>query len=138
MVDPRMAHSIDTGLLRSHLPRLDISDLYDIRREFANALATRQGRSAATWQEAWNAWTGATPHRPGTIRIFARCSQCSGRGFSHRNVSHNLSRTGSPYACGTCRGVPGRRIAKQIVATFIPVPDVAASAPDSMPGEGNS
>lgn len=127
MADPRIAHLIDAGTLRRLLPNVDQSDLYDLRREFAVALSSRQGRQAATWQEAWNLWTGATEHRPGSIRLMTKCKVCRGKGFTHRNVSRNLTRTGSPYGCGECGGVPGRRVATRVTARFAPIPE---DAPD--------
>lgn len=123
MVDPRIAHMIDARLLYAHLRRVDQSDLHDIRQEFARYLTSREGRDAATWQEAWNRWTGATaPHVGGRITILTKCKSCHGRGFSSRNVARNLARTGHPMACGECRGIPGKRVRTTIVAAFIAPP----------------
>lgn len=123
MVDPRIAHNMDSRILLRLLPHVDQSLLYDVRREFALALSSRQGRQVATWQEGWNLFTGATAHRPGFIRLMTKCKSCSGRGFTHRHVSRNLSRTGNPYACGECGGVPGRRISTLLRAMYAPIPE---------------
>lgn len=122
MVDPRIAYQIDTGLLRAHLVRESPADMREIRQEFARFLTSPLGRRAETWQEAWNRWTGATPHAAGRIDISTRCRDCSGRGFTHRNAARNLARTGSPMGCANCGGVPGRLVRTTVRATFIPPP----------------
>lgn len=105
-LDPQVAHLIDARHLLSLLPHLSQTDLDTIRREFAMHISTQRGRTRyATWQDAWNAWTGATPHRPGQITYTPhRCPTCHGRGFDHRHPGRNLARTGHPMICGDCRG----------------------------------
>lgn len=122
MVDPRIAHLIDARLLYAHLVRVDQSDLHQIRQDFARHLTSRQGRETPTWQDAWNQWTGATPHTAGRITILTKCKACHGRGFTHRNAARNLARTGHPMGCGGCGGVPGKRVRTTILATFIAPP----------------
>lgn len=104
-LDPRSAHALDGRTLLGLLPHVDQSDLHEIRIEFARYLTSREGRSHATWQDAWNAWTRATPTRPGSIDYTPLCcGDCKGRRFSARNLSRNLTRTGSATMCGECRG----------------------------------
>lgn len=104
-LDPRIAHHIDGRHLLALLPRVPQVELHEVRTEFARFLSTPAGRAHATWQEAWNAFTGATPTRPGVITYTPnRCRECAGRRYSHRNVSRNLARTGNPSVCGECRG----------------------------------
>ena len=53
------------------------------------------------WQDAWNALTGATPQRPGTLRLGpGKCSECHGRRWSHNSVARG-NRNG---ICLTCHG----------------------------------
>lgn len=106
-MDPQIAYRINARDLLSLLPYFDQSDLNDLRREFSQYLwsQNRRNNATATWQEAWNAWSGAQPHRAGSVRFTpARCKECKGRRFSHHNVMHNLNRTGSPHLCGACSG----------------------------------
>lgn len=124
MVDPRIAHIIDARLLYAHLIRADQSDLHQIRQDFARYLTSRQGREAATWQDAWNQWTGATaPRMGGSITILTKCKRCHGRGFTQRNAAHNLSRTGHPMGCGGCGGIPGKQVRTTIRATYVAPPE---------------
>lgn len=106
MLDPSIAHVIDARQILGATHGLDQSNLREVRHEFARYLSVPQVRSQhATWQAAWNAWTSATPARAGTIRFHtSRCPACHGKGYSHRNVSRNLARTGSPIACYECGG----------------------------------
>lgn len=105
MIDPRVAYHLGASALRSLVPRADVSEQYEIRRQFAQYLGTAAGRRCGTWQEAWNALTGAREHLPGEIVIVRRrCSGCRGRRLNPRTVSRNLARTGSPHVCGQCRG----------------------------------
>lgn len=114
-LDPRIAHLMDARILLGLLPHVDQSHLWEIRREFARALTASNVRQSETWQEAWNMWTSATPERPGQVRYTpARCTECHGRGFSHRNISRNLARTGHPGVCGGCRGT--RKGTSQVIA----------------------
>lgn len=128
MVDPRIAHLIDARLLYAHLVRADQSDLHQIRQDFARYLTSNLGRRAETWQDAWNAWTGATPHMAGRITILTRCKSCSGRGFTHKHAARNMARTGHPMGCGECGGIPGKRVRTTIRATHIAPPEQAEQA----------
>lgn len=102
----RVIHYLDARHLLTLLPYLDQSDLHEIRNEFARFVDGAARRSPFTsWQEAWNAWTGAHPDRPGQIEYTpARCHTCGGKGWNTRTVSRNLARTGHPAICGDCRG----------------------------------
>lgn len=105
MIDPRAAHNISIRLLVGLMPGISHEDLFDVRREFARYLTTRQAATARTWQEAWNSWTGAVEGRPGFINYTpARCSNCRGRRWSVSRPGYNMTRTGSPSVCGDCRG----------------------------------
>ena len=130
MVDPRTAHTIDARVLLAHVPRLDQNDLHDLRREFGRYLSTRASATRhTTWQDAWNAWTGVAPHRPGEIQFTpVRCAQCHGRRFDLRHVARNLSRTGRPDICGECRGT-GRGTSTRLLATYITPPATSAENP---------
>ena len=103
-LDPRIAYNVDGRTLLFLLPHVDQMDLHEIRSEFARAIQAMRA-PAATWQDAWNAWTGATPHSPGQITYTRiRCKICRGRRYNTRNIARNLSRTGSPIVCGECNG----------------------------------
>lgn len=48
-----------------------------------------------TWQQAWNAWAGATPERAGLVTVpRTRCPDCGGRRYRLRH--------GRPGVCVTC------------------------------------
>lgn len=128
MVDPRSAYAIDGSRFRLAVPRLSPADLYTLRREFATYLSTRYSRAKHdTWEAAWNDWTGAAPHRVGQVQFTtARCSECKGRRFSHRNVARNLSRTGNPSVCFECRGT-GKGTRVSLPATHMPAPPTDAA-----------
>jgi hypothetical protein len=132
MVDARAAHIIDARIILAHTHRLDQSNLSEVRREFAQYLSTRHSRAShTTWQGAWNDWTGATPHRSGQIRFHTpRCPECKGRGFSHRNISRNIARTGHPSACFECGGTRrGKWLT--VPATYITPPETVEAAADA-------
>lgn len=121
MPDPRIAHQIDGRTLLALLPYVDQSHLPEIRQQFGRFLSSRRGLTHPTWQAAWNDWTGATPHRAGTIEFRpSRCGTCHGRNVTTRNISRNISRTGSPYMCGDC--VNGVRPIRQ-PARYADVPE---------------
>lgn len=126
MLNPQIAHLVDAGTLRRSVPGLSPSDLHDVRSEFAWFLTTPRARATyQTWQEAWNAFTGATPHRPGALNYTtSRCSACNGRRYDHRRIARNISRTGSPYICGECRGTGrGQRVTKTALYVEPPAPE---------------
>lgn len=70
---------------------------HEIRSEF-QAWTARQREEFANWQQAWNAWTGATPTRHGAVKVRMRCPDCNGRGFDRRHPGR-----------GACPGCQGRR-----------------------------
>lgn len=102
---------------------MDQSDLHTIRQEFARFLdiaftrGTRSGEPYTSWQAAWNHFIGPTR----TIEYRTpRCRDCR-HGVTHRNVGHNLSRTGHPYVCGTCRGTGrGTQVRQQALLATVP------------------
>ena len=120
-LDPRVAHTIDARALLYLLPHVDQMDLPEIRTEFARSIQTLRV-PVATWQEAWNTWTGATPGRPGQITYTRlRCKVCKGRRYSTRNIAQNLARTGNPHICSECNGSGrGGRVRQQ--AAHAPTP----------------
>lgn len=133
MIDWRIAHNLDGRTLLNLLPHVDQSDLHTLRQEFAQYLTTRAASSHQTWQEAWNAWTGATPHTPGQITYTPpRCKDCHGKGFTHRHVQRNLTRTGNPYLCGTCRGTRRGTRTRQ-PARYAPIPEPATTQTGETP-----
>lgn len=122
-VDPRVAHVIDGRAMLALLPHVDQGDLHTIRREFGYYLNGR--RTHETWQEAWNAWTGATERRGGEIIYTTpRCGTCKGRRYSTRNIGRNIARTGSPMICGECNG-SGRGQRTRQAARFARLPEPA-------------
>lgn len=64
-----------------------------VRQEFASWVAGQRGEFAS-WQHAWNAWTGARPNRPGRIEAYILCPSCRGRMFDLRH--------GVVQPCPTC------------------------------------
>ena len=105
-LDPAVAHHIDGRTMLGLLPHVSQQHLSTIRLELARHIQTRYGRASfATWQDAWNDMTGATPVRDGTLRLRnVTCSQCHGKGFDVRHPGTNLARTGNASICGECRG----------------------------------
>lgn len=105
MLNPQIAYRLDARILLTHLHRVSQTDLRDLQGDFARYLTTREAAHHTTWQDAWNAFTGAQPNRTVQIRFTpSRCTTCSGRGFSTRHIARSIARTGSPYICPDCRG----------------------------------
>lgn len=130
MLDPRTAHYIDARHLLAHVQGMEPTDLPQVRCEFARFLTSQHRADYTTWQAAWNAFTGAAPRQPGTLRYrTARCPECHGRRFSARNVARNLSRTGNPHACYECRG-SGRGKLVTKTALYIQPPTEPAQPQD--------
>lgn len=69
---------------------------HTLRREFRLWTLEPRRQPYTCWQEAWNSWTGAEPHRPGVVRLRLRCPQCRGRLY--------VIRHGRLAACLTCAG----------------------------------
>jgi hypothetical protein len=65
----------------------------DLREQFARwAYSAARRQQLATWQEAWNAFTGATQTNPGRIAVQpAVCPDCNGRRFSARTMQMCLN-----------------------------------------------
>lgn len=106
MLDPRMAFQLGAQI-RHLTPRLRPSHLHTVQRAFAHHISAARGSGYPTWQDAWNDFIGTRhPQQTGTLHFTTdRCPDCPGRGMpATRNISRNISRTGSPYICGTCRG----------------------------------
>lgn len=62
----------------------------------------------ATWQEAFNAWTGATEHHSGVVRVTpSRCATCHGRRVDMRRGT----------ICATCLGGARRPAEVRTAAT---------------------
>lgn len=136
-LSPEIAHHLDARHLLALVPDLDQRHLSDLRQDFARYLAYPDHRSAAptSWQHAWNAWTGASAPRNGLISIrIPRCPDCR-HGVSHRNISRNISRTGNPHICGTCRGT-GRGSVLRLSAHYAPEPE--AASPDAAPDDATA
>lgn len=72
-------HRLDARLLLAALPHIDQVDLFTIRSDFARWVSG-SNRDWASWQEAWNGWTRASPQHAGRI-VFTphRCPRCRGR-----------------------------------------------------------
>jgi len=105
-LDPAIAHHVPATDLLALVPRLDQRLLGAVRLELARHIAATRGRTAyVTWQAAWNDLTGASPTRPGTLRLSGvSCPTCHGKGFDVRHPGRNLARTGTASICGDCRG----------------------------------
>ena len=107
-LDPRAAHLLPQLLGRtipSLLPGVEHDHLHQLQQEFARYLTTPAAREHQTAAQAWNAWTGATPQRPGVIAYTPhRCGRCHGKGFDLCNPGRSMVRTGNPYTCPECRG----------------------------------
>jgi hypothetical protein len=112
MLDPTVAHRLPGHVLDRLVGRGP--DPFTVRTDFARYLTTPQGRTATTWQDAWNAWTGATPARPGRITIHGdRCTSCNGRGYHVRFVA----RTGNGI-CPDCMGTRRNRRPQHFTANY--------------------
>jgi hypothetical protein len=64
------------------LPPADF-EIDELRREFS-AFVHGSRDEFESWQDAWNAWTGAGPTRPGLFRLTQRCRRCRGKGIDMR------------------------------------------------------
>jgi hypothetical protein len=125
-LDPAVAHHLDHATLRRVLPNANQAHLADSRQELARHIAGRSHRPFATWQDAFNDLTGATPGRDGSLRLSnVACTGCRGKGFDVRHPGRNLARTGNASICGECIG--RRRTNVNVRARYAP-PDVAASS----------
>lgn len=102
---------IDGRNLLALLPHVDQADLSEVRRAFASSYQARVG-GYTTWQEAWNAWTRASPGRPGEISYTPiLCPECRGR--------HIDRRTWQP--CAACFGTgKARRPVRQVALYAAP------------------
>ncbi|MFV8142252.1 hypothetical protein ACNQR7_32195 [Mycolicibacterium senegalense] len=92
-------HAIPFQALATALPDFrPFNDVhYELRREFASwTLANRA--EFDTWQDAFNAWAGATPNRPGRITLTVKCPRCHGRLYA---IQHGR--------VGPCMNCHGRR-----------------------------
>lgn len=122
-LDPRIAYTLEGRELLRLTVNVPQSELREISEVFARYLTSANGRAAATWQEAWNAFTGATPNRAGIIAYTPlRCRECKGKRYSTRNVARNFARTGHAMACGECRG-SGRGQYVRAVARYAFIPE---------------
>lgn len=89
-------HRLPHHVLAAALPELrPMRCSHEIRTEFAR-WTLRQPQRFTTWRQAWNAWTRASAHQPGTITLTVTCPDCRGRLFS--------TRYGIPSPCTTCCG----------------------------------
>lgn len=99
------------------------------RRALHDYACTRAGSAHHTWQDGWDALTGASQQRPGTLRVDQpRCRECNGRRYStsSRNISRNLSRGRSGLVCLECSGT-GRGPRITMTAYPAPRPDQAST-----------
>lgn len=91
-------HHVDGRALLALTPHTDQELLRDIKRAVAEA-AWRT--DLATWQDAWNHATGATPRHPGRLSLHAhtRCPTCNGRRIDMRlgRPCHNCLGRGRTY-----------------------------------------
>lgn len=84
----QQVHSLPTAVLGAALPQLrplERDDLQEVRTTFTRWL---QGNRVqfASWQQAWNDWTGATPGRAGCVSFNrVRCPNCHGRRYDARH-----------------------------------------------------
>lgn len=84
-------------------------DSSTVRQEFVS-WAVCQREELTSWQDAWNAWTAASRHRPGRIEAYILCPDCRGRLFDLR--------TGRPRPCPTC--MARKRVWVRAVALWQP------------------
>lgn len=117
-VQSREAHLIGADALARLMPHAHRMDVDTVRLDFARWLTSAEGRRPrADWQEAMNAWTGATPYRPGHLRVHPpRCHDCS-HGVARRPSMRSMSRGLNPMICGTCGGT-GRGQMQTITVLF--------------------
>lgn len=104
------------------------------RTELLRYLRTYAGSQHRTWQDAWNALTGATSHRPGRLELrHPVCRECNGRRFSLKASS--LSRAmmaGLPTGtCMACRGT-GREDWVTLLAVYAEPPTEAERHADRL------
>lgn len=88
-----MIHNLPAHVLTAGVRGDRGLDSTTLRQEFASWVACRRGEFAS-WQDAWNAWTGARRDRPGHIKAYILCPTCRGRMFDLRH--------GTPRPCSTC------------------------------------
>lgn len=101
-----------------HLRPFGTDESRAVREAFTHWL-TAQRIDYPTWQQAWNAWTGALPSRPGHLAYTHRiCPVCQGRRIDRRRGS----------ICHTCMAGSYRRT--QTVRTLaLHQPDPGTPAP---------
>ena len=87
-------------------------DIHTVRSEFAKFVAGHRHVQFGTWQEPWNAWTGAVPGSTGSVRIHQHCTTCYARGFDMRRGS----------VCSMCKG--RKRAWASAQALYLEPPDV--------------
>lgn len=110
-------HRLPHHVLTTALPDLRPLDVWsDVRHEFAG-WTLRQPEPFRNWRHAWNSWTGASTHHPGTIALSVTCPECRGRLFSIKR--------GIPGPCTSCFG--RRRTTVRSRAIWQPDNDSAAT-----------
>jgi hypothetical protein len=86
-------------------------DATTVRQEFVSWVVSQRDEFTS-WQEAWNAWTGAHQSHPGRIEAYILCQLCRGRMFDIR--------TGVPRPCPNC--VARKRVWARATALWQPIP----------------
>lgn len=95
-------HQIPHRVLADALPQLRPFDAHqELRRAFA-AWTAGARQNFDSWQDAWNAWTHATPGHPGVVELQTLCPDCHGRLFTTRH--------GVPGMCTSCMGRRTRHV----------------------------
>lgn len=91
---------IPSHALAMALPQIRPFDAQaEVRQEFIRWLSSQRDQYAC-WQQAWNAWTRATPARPGLVDLTMLCPECRGRMFSTRSLARGVP----GGICGRCNG----------------------------------
>lgn len=101
----RAAHTIPHAHLRAALRGGADIDMHALRSEFAQFVAGERRTRFGSWQEAWNAWTGAVPGSAGSVRIRQHCTTCHGRGVDMRRGAVCAACTGRRQAWVTAQAL---------------------------------
>lgn len=89
-------------VLAAALPRLRLFDIDDELRCSFGLWCVSHRDVFQSWQQAWNAWTGAQRGRPGSVALSVRYRECRGQLISLWHVI--------PRCCTSCHGRRQERI----------------------------
>lgn len=69
---------------------------WDVIQDFVRHVSASRTKFA-TWQAAFNSWSGAGPSHAGRVTVQSRCGKCKGRRLDLR--------FGTALPCQECRGI---------------------------------